>query len=193
MTALLALAVAFSPPPAVVADFKFRLEGMEMMDQEARNQLVFAINNGQQERSRGIGQELTVIDHENTEAVKRHVLAWGWPTISDFGARHAGIAWLLVQHADQDVAFQKKCLRLMEPLVPIKEVSGPNYAYLYDRVARNTGRPQRYGTQLSFREGKMSLQETEDVKNLDKRRRSVGLGPVREYIRVAEEFYNRKS
>jgi hypothetical protein len=185
-------AILQSPPDAVVQDHKFQLEAMEMADQDARNQMIFAMNNNQTDRLMTIMHDVERIDREDIAAMKK-IVAWGWPTISQYGKKHAHIAWLLVQHADQDVAFQKKCLNLMEPLVPLKEVNGQDFAYLFDRVARNSGKPQRYGTQLKFVGKRLVMQPTEDPKNLDKRRAAVGMMPMKDYIRMAEEMYSRKS
>lgn len=180
-----------SVPDSVVQEHKFQLEAMEMADQESRTQMIFAINNNQHERAMQIMHEGERIDRANTAQMKE-IVKWGWPTISRYGRKHAHIAWLIVQHADLDRPFQQKCLRLMEPLVPQKEVLGSDYAYLFDRVARGQGKPQRYGTQLRQVGKEFVMQETEDPKNVDKRRASVGLMPMADYIRMATEFYNRK-
>src|SRR5690606_5982636 len=87
------------------------------------------------------------VDEANTKWLKAQVDQDGWFTISKFGADADLAAWLLVQHADRDVAFQADVLRILEPFVATAETAQTNYAYLYDRVAVNSGRPQRYGTQ----------------------------------------------
>jgi len=50
------------------------------------------------------------------------------------------IAWLLVQHMDNDVQFQKWFLQHLSTRTK-------NYRYLSDRIATNSGLPQKYGTQ----------------------------------------------
>lgn len=50
------------------------------------------------------------------------------------------MAWLLVQHMDYDVAFQKEFLKYLKP-------ETEEYKYLTDRVASNMGQKQVYGTQ----------------------------------------------
>ena len=62
-------------------------------------------------------------------------------------------AWLLVQHADADVKFQRRCLDLMARL-PKGEVSISNLAYLTDRVLLAEGKKQLYGTQFTSVDGK---------------------------------------
>ncbi|HLA63912.1 MAG TPA: DUF6624 domain-containing protein, partial [Rhodothermales bacterium] len=77
---------------------------------------------------------LRAIDSLNTEWLRAIVARRGWPTVSQVGADAAGGAWLLVQHADRDPAFQRAMLALMEPLAASGEVSRSNVAYLTDRV-----------------------------------------------------------
>jgi hypothetical protein len=117
------------------------------------------------------------IDREATAKMKQAVAKHGWPSKRIVGADGASAAWLLVQHADADPAFQKECLGLMEPLVTSGEVAGKDYAYLYDRVAISEGRKQRYGTQFDGDD----IAPLEDPAKVDLRRQSVGLGTLVEY------------
>jgi len=47
-------------------------------------------------------------------------------------------AWLIAQHADHDLKFQKKCLKLLAEKLKIKKVEPRNFAYLTDRVLVNS-------------------------------------------------------
>jgi hypothetical protein len=127
------------------------------------------------------------IDHENTEALKAAIAKYGWPGNKLVGEEAAHDAFLLAQHADQDPAFQKQALALMEPLVKTGEVLPRNYAYLYDRVAVAEKRPQRYGTQFNGSEP----QPIEDEANVDARRKEVGLGTMAEYRKEMERTYGK--
>ncbi len=87
------------------------------------------------------------IDHSNTTQLKEIIGEIGWPTISKVGRVASVQAWLLCQHADHNLKFQKKCLRLMKA-EPKEEVEPWNIQYLEDRIAVSEERPQRYGTQF---------------------------------------------
>ena len=90
-------------------------------------------------------------------------------------------AWLLVQHADDHVELQSLALSRMEPYLKTGGVSKSNYAFLWDRVAVNSGEKQRYGTQPTWEctaEGKLTLQPLEDPDNVNARRKTMGLGSV---------------
>jgi hypothetical protein len=121
-------------------------------------------------------------DQANTSFLKDLVAEKGWPTITAVGPRASGNAWLLVQHADHDPAFQLKALRLMEPLVAKGEVSKSNYAYLYDRIMLKLKGKQRFGTQFSGCEGTAyKLRPLEEEAKLDGFRKSHDLEPMAEY------------
>jgi hypothetical protein len=129
-----------------------------------------------------LGAAMTQKDRANTAWLKRLVEAEGWPKISQVGERAAQQAWLLVQHADANPAFQLKALRLMEPLAASGEVSKSNYAYLYDRVMLKIAGKQRYGTQAMCSGGKRGLQPLEDESAVERLRAEAGLEPVARYM-----------
>lgn len=126
------------------------------------------------------------IDPRNTARMKEIVEQIGWPTISKVGERASGNAWLLVQHADKDVEFQRHCLELMKA-EQAGEVALHDIAYLEDRVRVNTGRPQLYGTQFRW-EGSKPIQNIEDIENVDQRRAGVGLDTLAENL---ERMYDK--
>lgn len=96
-----------------------------------------------------LGALMASEDFRNTAMLKKIVEEHGWPRRSVVGDSAARMAWLIAQHADQDPAFQLRALRLMEPLTAQKEVSSPDFAYLYDRVMLKIAGKQRYGTQFA--------------------------------------------
>lgn len=129
------------------------------------------------------------IDVANTRRMQEIVQQIGWPTRSKVGAYASDMAWLLVQHADHDRDFQKKCLILMKEL-PEDEVKVANIAYLEDRVRVGEGRPQVYGTQFfTDEQGNFGPRPIEDPANIDLRRKKVGLGTLAAYTRLIEEAY----
>ncbi|MFE8601756.1 DUF6624 domain-containing protein [Archangium violaceum] len=126
-------------------------------------------------------ERMKAIDVKNTARMKEIVAQVGWPTKTLVGERGAKSAWLLVQHADLDVAFQRQCLPLLEKSVAAGEGSPKDLAYLTDRVLVAEGKPQRFGTQFHTVEGKLVPRPIEDEANVDARRAAVGLGTMAEY------------
>ena len=128
-------------------------------------------------------------DHANTAWLKATVAAQGWPTIARVGKRASHMAWLLVQHADDDPVFQFDMLRLMEPLTQRGEVAKNDYAYLYDRVMLKLSGKQRYGSQFTCAGGRNVPQPLENAVDVDSLRRSMGMDTIAEYATAMDKTY----
>ncbi|WP_156313631.1 DUF6624 domain-containing protein [Erythrobacter sp. SG61-1L] len=128
-----------------------------------------------------IGSDVCSADAANMLWLKARLREHGWYTISKYGSSADLAAWILVQHADRDPAFQAEVLEMLEPLLIEKETQQKNYAYLYDRVAVNGNRPQRYGTQGRCISSKWEPREVEAPEELDARRAAVELEPEADY------------
>jgi hypothetical protein len=131
------------------------------------------------------------IDANNTKWLKTVLDQHGWPTRSLVGKDGANAAWLLVQHADRDVKFQRQCLDQMAKL-PKDEIAPQEVAYLTDRVLLAEGKKQLYGTQFITIDGKLRPQPVEDEANVDTRRAEVGLPPLAEYAKTLEQQFAPK-
>lgn len=129
-----------------------------------------------------IWRETVKRDLANTAWLKSVVASQGWPTKSKVGADAAHAAWLLVQHADRDPAFQVEALLLMERSIPQGEVDSKDYAFLHDRVIGELKGAQRYGTQMVCRDGRFVPQDLEDPEGLAQRRKEMGLPPLIEQL-----------
>ena len=60
-----------------------------------------------------IVDKIKTIDQENTKWMQQIIEEHGWPTMKLVGKEAANDAWLLVQHADLDPKFQRRCWDLM--------------------------------------------------------------------------------
>jgi hypothetical protein len=130
------------------------------------------------------------VDKRNTKRLKEIIRKYGWPTISLVGKAVADGAWLLAQHADFDVRFQKRILALMENAVVRKEADKKHIAYLTDRILVNTGRPQLYGTQFFMdKNGVFGPKPIKNQKQLAQRRKKFGLKSFVAYERLLQNKY----
>lgn len=138
------------------------------------------------EENRGVieSEEDDNLDRKNTERMKELVAEIGLPTKSKVGEEASHKAWLLVQHADHDVPFQKHYLQLMKEAYD-GDVDKKDIAYLEDRVRVNEGMSQLYGTQFYIDQvHKMYVpRPIEDSENVDKRRQEIGLDVMEEYAK----------
>ncbi len=127
------------------------------------------------------------IDRDNLAYIKKVIDEHGWPGRSMVGDDGALAAFLLVQHAASDLAFQKRCLELLTQAVEQNEATAAHMAYLTDRVLIFEGKPQRYGTQFAGIGKSSKLLPIENEQDVDARRREVGLPPLAEYVKQVQE------
>ncbi|MDX6187831.1 DUF6624 domain-containing protein [Flavobacterium sp. Fl-318] len=125
---------------------------------------------------------------KNCEVAKKYFKKYSFPGLKENGKEAAMNFWLIVQHSDHDVVFQEKVLKAMKKEYKNKNISPRNYAYLYDRVAKNKGDKQLYATQIDWSSGKplpLPLKYPEKVEEL---RKEKGLEPLKEYL---DSFLNK--
>jgi len=179
-------------------DEKLRAELLDRaeQDQKVRRQLLDLLS---LKDADAIKQEIEIatkkvraIDARNTARLKEVVDKHGWPGKSLVGTDGSQRAWLMVQHADHDLAFQKRCLPLLSQAVKKGETSPEQLAYLTDRVRVADKEKQVYGTQFHEADGKMEPYPIEDEANVDNRRKELGLPPMAEYRKTLDELYKPK-
>lgn len=125
-------------------------------------------------------EEIERLDRRNTDRLKEIVAEYGWPGRTLVGHRGSSAAWLLVQHARHDRAFQRRALGLMQDAGP-DEVDPHDVAYLTDDLLVGENRPQEYGTKFACRNGELVLVgRVRDRAHVDQRRARAGLETLEE-------------
>jgi hypothetical protein len=180
------LFLARRPAVGAPTDAAIRIELLRMSrsDQKARRSLIeHGITNAK--------YELVVkrVDAENLRRLKRIFEKRGLPTPAMVGYDGMDAAWLLLQHADADPAWQRQWLGAIEQLAKQHELSPQSYALFVDRVLVDQGRRQIYGSQFQEVDGRHVLQPTVDPDNLDERRKAIGLIPESEYECILDAMY----
>lgn len=163
-------------------EMKSNLEKMFKMDQDVQS---FDLKRTQDQKyidSMNIASER--IYRENTEIVKKYFKDYSLPTVRENGQRTSILFWVFVQHADHDVAFQAEVLKVMTKELKKGNVLKNNYAYLYDRVHKNQGKPQRYGTQISWETGAPAPYSLEQPEKINELRKEMGLESMEDYLRT---------
>ena len=156
----------------------------------------------QQDIQKAIGEKVSMDSIQKLIAIqqetfKRHIPIIkevynnnGYPTIKKVGKEASHHFFTLIQHADSDPLFQSTMLPVLKRLSKKGEIQKKDYAFLYDRVQRNTGKKQLYGTQLSYDSNgnlfdslnKIILPpDLADPTAVDKRRKKIGLEPLEQY------------
>ncbi len=132
------------------------------------------------------------VKEANATWLKGIIAEKGWPGIARVDRDGAKAAWVIVQHADHDPAFQAQALGLMQKAAEAGDADAADVALLTDRVLLAQGKSQRYGTQFGdAADGAMELRPTEDMETLDARRRAVGLQPLAAYKAMLSEMYGK--
>lgn len=152
------------------------------MDEELRAELARRVAVDQEARRALDGAAMAAADEENLPWLKQVIAEVGWPGKSLVGTAGAHHAWLLVQHADRDPAFQRECLGLLTAAAERGKASWKEVAYLTDRVLLAEGKPQEYGTQATARDGRYAARNLRDPASADERRARMGLGPLAPYL-----------
>jgi len=127
---------------------------------------------------------LAQADASNRDALRKIIAEYGWPTSDVAGLDGSQAAFLIVQHSNQEPAFQQSMLSLLQGLAAQGRVPADQVAFLQDRLAK----PQIYGTQGSCDDaGRFVPREIKDPSNVDSLRAAMGMGPLAEYIEFASE------
>lgn len=157
-----------------------RLNDMAGKDQQIRQEwnVLEQNSNATPAEKEALQKRWKAIDGENLKQVKDIIAACGWPGT----AKDSHSAWLLAQHADSDLAFQREARALLEVSVKAGIAAARDLAYLSDRIAANESRPQEYGTQFSQPDRcHLVIEPVDDRAMVNRRRLAVGLQSLEEY------------
>ena len=127
-------------------------------------------------------RKIRLQDSSNLNQVKNIIDNLGWLGPAEIGQQGASTLFLVIQHADS--ATQVKYLPIMRAAVKKGKALPQNLALLKDRVLTMQKKKQLYGSQVGNNaEGKNSFLPITDETNVNKRRASVGLGPLEDYAK----------
>jgi hypothetical protein len=127
-------------------------------------------------------------DKPNTKRLEEIFARYGFPTEKTVGKEGVQAFMLLLQHAPDD-NLREKALKPIKRAFQRKEISPAEYANFVDRLLIHKGEEQIYGSNFETKDGKLVMSKTKDLKNLDKRRKKIGLPPIAEYAKMLKDFY----
>ncbi len=137
----------------------------------------------------------------NKLEIEKYFDKYGFLGIKKFGKQTSYNFFLLTQHCDKFPDFQERVLTSLKIEIDKKNADSRNYAYLYDRVMKNTNRKLLFGTQVSYDStGKAFPINLEDSINVDTRRIKYKLDSLKSYLNdmtfnhynMNKQFYNLK-
>ncbi|MCS3733696.1 DUF6624 domain-containing protein [Mucilaginibacter dorajii] len=123
-------------------------------------------------------------DSINEVKAKAIINKYGYPGYNRVGDTSNDF-WAIVQHCDDDIAFQERILVLLKKEVDKNNADRSNYALLTDRVLVNKHQKQIYGTQIKLdpKTKKAAPFPLKFPKSVDKLRKQMGLGPLAVYVK----------
>lgn len=122
------------------------------------------------------------LNKENQQRLEALIREKGWPKISEVGKGPATAAFLVIQHSD--LQKQQRYLPVIQNLCKSGEARWQDYALMYDRIQTDLGKPQRYGSQVSYnpKTKRYELSQLENPAKVDEWRKEAGLQPLSEYL-----------
>ncbi len=123
------------------------------------------------------------IGKDNQNRIRKLYSEYGYLGFKQVGKENATKFWISIQHADDDVEFQKKMLAALKKEVKKSNAHRNEYAMLEDRVAINSNHKQRFGTQVTYNKAEQAIPRNglTDSVHVDKLRSEYGLPTFKEY------------
>jgi hypothetical protein len=123
-------------------------------------------------------------DSINVIKVSRIIETHGWLGISDIGEKANKTIWLVIQHAPLEKMLEY--LPLLKESARNEETPADMMALTEDRILMYKGKPQIYGSQLSWnmKTNEYFVYPIENPDSVDIRRAKVGLDPMSEYVKI---------
>lgn len=164
------------------------LRAMYARDQEARR---FMMTLPQSQWTDLMSKQQQQTDMDLTAQLKKIVMTKGWPTFRLVGVDGSGQAMLILNHS-QDHAWQNEMLPRPEKLAKEGEIDASNFAMFVDKALVAAGKPQRYGMNFKFVDGKLQMYAVEDPEHLREWRERIMLPPLPVYKHMMAELYHLK-
>lgn len=183
--------------PQINASLRDELLRLGVDDQKYRAILQARVVESQSTNSKPPAENVALIkkqlelDHRNIKRLEEIIHQFGWPGKSLVGQEAASAAFMILQHAE--LHTQEKYVPLLREATKKGEANPDETAMLEDRILTREGKKQIYGTQLhSGRDtgGKLVLYPIENEPEVDKRRASIGLPPLSEYLKLFHLEYH---
>ena len=167
---------AEAPPPSDDTERILRMYRLDQIGRKAMQDVDLSrlpLDQGKA-AERAMRSAQSAIDEANLDALLEMLPPEGWFYKSRYGEGPSQTAFLIIQHSDLEQ--WRRFVPVLEPLVATGEVNGQQFGLMYDRLAINENRPQRYGTQMACKDGRWTIDRDnlEDPANADKRRAEMG-------------------
>ena len=122
-------------------------------------------------------------DLDNLSKIIKIIKECGMPTTKEVTKKQIFTIWLVFQHADNE--SRKEYFPLLKEAEKNGDLKKKHIAIMQDRILMNEGKPQIYGSQIieNRETKKWEIYNLEKPEFVDKRRKKVGLGSLKEYVK----------
>ncbi|MBS9766050.1 MAG: hypothetical protein KGV44_00755 [Flavobacteriaceae bacterium] len=130
-----------------------------------------------------VREKMKKVDNESANLIKSIIDEYGWLGKGKIGEQGNQTLFLGIQHID-DLEVQEKYLPILKKAVKKGNAKAWHYAFLTDRILKNQGKKQVYGTQvITSSDPKNSyVIPLQNPDKIDELRKEVGLEPLHEYL-----------
>jgi len=184
LIALILLCIGEADAQKIDTTLRDEVLAMEKVDQDARRKCTGTAD----EQTKCIVEIAEKIDTPHTQRLTQIVATHGFPSRSIVGERAQRAFMIMLQHVT-DESLRAKLVEPIKLAFERKEIGPMEYANFIDRHLIRTGKRQLYGSGFDMKDGKMVLSPTEDLSNLDARRKAIGLPPMTEVVKKMKEIY----
>lgn len=113
---------------------------------------------------------------------------YGWPKYSKVGTLAADAPLLVINHHESDAVRQQHLAQIKQACME-EEGSCMEFAKIQDRILVNENKPQIYGMQFRYNsERNLEPFPIKDPEYVDKRRKEIGLEPLKDYLKRKINF-----
>jgi hypothetical protein len=190
-----------SSPAAWLADIQGKsrlvaeINGLVAADQFERNKIVALLNNqsipaaDKDARVKELADMITRHDSARTARLKEIFRTTDLTKLAEIDHGLARAAFMIIIHAENDLAFQKN--QLPVALEPGKKgiVDNQQFAILTDKIAVAEGQPQVYGSQGKCEDGVWQVMGQHDRALIIAARAEIRLEPLDDYLKQSGAFY----
>ena len=164
-----------APDSETLRSIRTELEQIREADQAVRRNLNY-LDSEQVEKMR-------TVDAVNRKRLKEIISLIGWPSKELVGENASSGAFLVAQHAHEDLGFMKEVFSHIEEDYRKQKASRSHYALMYDRIKMLEGKPQRFGTQFNKNSSGCRAWKMEEPEKVDEYRAQMGLDNLAVYAK----------
>lgn len=124
----------------------------------------------------------------NIKKIRNILDNYGWPTSTQIGEQGNWTICNVLQHSE--LKIREHYIPLMKQAVLDKKLEARFLVRAQDRIATDKGELQIYGGQMKYYKETKSFNvwPVYDPVNIDKRRAEIGLGPIKEFLKIRFNF-----